>query len=171
MDMRHQIDYPQLEDDIVRVLDTLQPYDREVRDKQGRWFLARVLSYRTLDDHIAGVVLTLVDITEGKAAEDAMRTSEEKLSAFVKATSETVYEMNADWSEMRYLEGKKFIASIENPRSDWMIHYISGERPCGRMGSHQAGNRCSQPLRTGTSRYPSRWHARLDVFSCHSAAE
>jgi len=42
---------------------------------EGHWFLARTLPYRTSDDHIAGVVLTFVDIT-GKR--DMQRTLEEK---------------------------------------------------------------------------------------------
>jgi two-component system CheB/CheR fusion protein len=38
----------------------------------------RVLPYRTLDNHIKGVVITFVDITELKRAEEALRASEER---------------------------------------------------------------------------------------------
>ena len=51
------------------------PIEREVR-AGGRWFLARLLPYRTIEDRIAGVVLTLVDITARRSAEDALRESE-----------------------------------------------------------------------------------------------
>ena len=48
----------------MRVLEQLVPVEREVGDRAGRWFLARVQPYRTLDERIAGVVLTFADITE-----------------------------------------------------------------------------------------------------------
>ena len=41
-----------------------------------RWLLARLLPYRSGEDRIAGVVLTFVDITARRSAEDALRESE-----------------------------------------------------------------------------------------------
>jgi two-component system CheB/CheR fusion protein len=52
------------------VLATLVPVEREKRSAEGRWYLVRLLPYRTSDGRISGVVLTFVDITERKAAED-----------------------------------------------------------------------------------------------------
>ena len=48
-------------------LDQLEPAEREVRSGD-RWFLARVLPYRTTDDRIGGVVFTFLDITARKHA-------------------------------------------------------------------------------------------------------
>jgi len=42
----------------------------------------------------------------------------------VNAASDIIYEMSADWREMRFLKGKEFIATTENVRSDWMEAYI-----------------------------------------------
>jgi two-component system CheB/CheR fusion protein len=66
--LKHRLDYAELLADAARVLKTLVPVEREVRD-EGHWYLARLQPYRTLEDHIAGVVLTFVDVTERKAAE------------------------------------------------------------------------------------------------------
>ena len=49
-----------------QVLDTLQPYEREVEDHEGRAYLMRVRPYRTGDDRIDGTVLQLFDVSEIK---------------------------------------------------------------------------------------------------------
>jgi two-component system CheB/CheR fusion protein len=68
-----------LQTEARRVLERLERSEREVRTKDDRWHLMRVLPYRTADDRIDGVVLTFVDITERKRVEEALRASEERL--------------------------------------------------------------------------------------------
>src|SRR5207253_2751220 len=79
--LTNQLDYPQLESDAQRVLKELVPIEREVSDARQRWYLARMLPYRTSEDRIAGIVLTLVDISERKRSQRALRMSEERFSA------------------------------------------------------------------------------------------
>ena len=45
---------------------------RPVRTKDGRWYLNRVIPYRTLDNVIDGVVVTFTDISEQKIAESIL---------------------------------------------------------------------------------------------------
>ena len=78
-DLSHRLDYPDLRHDAAQVLAQLVPTEREVRDGGGHWYLARALPYRTLDDHIAGVVLTFVDVTEQRRSAEAHRGSQEAL--------------------------------------------------------------------------------------------
>ena len=78
-DITSVLDYPQLGQDVKRVLETLERVDREVQTRDGRWLLMRALPYRTGDDRIGGVVLTFVEITERKLAADRVRRSEERL--------------------------------------------------------------------------------------------
>ena len=59
----------------------LIPIEREVRDAQGHWYLVRLLPYRTVEDRIAGIVLTLVDITERKGSQEALKLSEQRFDA------------------------------------------------------------------------------------------
>jgi PAS domain S-box-containing protein len=67
------------------------------------------------------------------------RESEDRLRAFVAATSDTVYEMSADWREMRSLHGKEFISTTEHPRVDWLEAYIpADERPRVRAAIERA---------------------------------
>ncbi len=78
-DLTHRLEYGDLSRDAAQVLERLTPIEREVRDADGRWFLARVLPYRTKEDRISGVVLTFIDLTERRRAEDELRASETRL--------------------------------------------------------------------------------------------
>jgi two-component system CheB/CheR fusion protein len=77
LDITHRLDYPELTADIGTVLEKLSVVEREVRSQSGRWYLARLLPYRTTDDRIEGAVITLVDITTRREAEERVRRSEE----------------------------------------------------------------------------------------------
>ncbi|RYZ13067.1 MAG: PAS domain S-box protein [Comamonadaceae bacterium] len=69
-DLTSQLQYGDLAADAKAVLDRLQPIEREVGRKDGSWFLARVQPYRSAEDRIAGVVLSFIDITQRKQAEE-----------------------------------------------------------------------------------------------------
>lgn len=69
--LKHELDYPELLDDAAQVLRTLVPIEREVSDK-SRFFLSRLQPYRTPEDHIAGVVLTFVNVTDRREAERSL---------------------------------------------------------------------------------------------------
>ena len=57
--------------------------EREVRGKDGSWYLTRFKPYRTVEDKIDGVVVTFVDIGERRRAEDALRESEAQMRVMV----------------------------------------------------------------------------------------
>ncbi|WP_439627728.1 CheR family methyltransferase [Gemmata sp.] len=78
-DLARRFDDPHLDEDCRAVLDRLVPAEREVGGENGRHYLRRVTPYRTTDNRIEGVVLTFVDVTARRRAEDAVRASEERL--------------------------------------------------------------------------------------------
>ena len=55
------------------VLKSLSPLEDEVRTRDGRWYTVRVLPYRTLDNRIAGVVVTFSDVGRLKETENRLR--------------------------------------------------------------------------------------------------
>jgi two-component system CheB/CheR fusion protein len=75
------VDYATLEQDVQVVLDTLAPREMEVRTRQGTWFRMRIQPYRTLENVIEGAVLTFVDNTETRRAQDDLRETQARLKA------------------------------------------------------------------------------------------
>jgi two-component system CheB/CheR fusion protein len=72
-------DVPDLESLLAEVLETVHIKERDVRDKHGNWYSLRVRPYRTLENKIDGVVVMLVDITDRKRAEAAVKSQNVRL--------------------------------------------------------------------------------------------
>ncbi|MCW7539007.1 PAS domain S-box protein [Aquabacterium sp. A7-Y] len=73
LDIRHRLDYETLADDATEAFQSLRQIEREVSSSDGKWYLARLLPYRTTEDRIDGAVLTFIDITTRRQAEESMR--------------------------------------------------------------------------------------------------
>ena len=58
--------------DARTVLQTLTPIEHEIEARTGAWYLRRILPYRTKDNHVEGVIITFVDVTERKRSADAL---------------------------------------------------------------------------------------------------
>jgi len=96
-------------------------------DGRYRWFLSRAMPIRDEQGKVVRWFGTNTDITEQREAEEALRASEERLRAFVNASSDVVYRMSADWQEMRELDGRGFVSDIHKPSKDWLQAYVHPE--------------------------------------------
>ncbi|HEX6741641.1 MAG TPA: CheR family methyltransferase, partial [Sphingomicrobium sp.] len=74
-----RVDYPDMSDDVRKVLSKLGTVEREVSSREGSYYIARVHPYRSIDNFIAGAVLTFLDVTSTVKAEAALRESESRL--------------------------------------------------------------------------------------------
>ena len=84
--------------DAQQVLDSLVPVEAEVRSESGRWYTRRVLPYRTGDNHIEGVVITFLDITERKNAQEEMTEAKMFAENIVETLHEPVLALRPDLS-------------------------------------------------------------------------
>ena len=69
IELRANVNIPDIEKVIREVIDTLTLRELQVRDKKGRLYSLRIRPYRTADNKIDGAVLTLVDISSGDRTE------------------------------------------------------------------------------------------------------
>jgi chemotaxis methyl-accepting protein methylase len=72
-DIKSDLVYPQLEQDVVEMLRTLIMIEHEVRTADDRWYGVRIMPYRTVDNVIDGAVMTFSDITTAKRLEARLR--------------------------------------------------------------------------------------------------
>ncbi len=100
-DLATRLDYPQLQADAQCVLERLVPIEREVGLPDGKWFLSRLLPYRTMDDHIGGVVVSFIDITERKRSEDVRLW----LSAVVASSTDAIHSCAMDLTILSWNAG------------------------------------------------------------------
>ncbi|MGZ3238068.1 MAG: PAS domain-containing protein, partial [Burkholderiaceae bacterium] len=65
--------YPELQDDALKVLNTLVFVEKQIPTNDGRWYKVRIMPYRAQDNVIDGVVITFSDITDLKLLEAELR--------------------------------------------------------------------------------------------------
>lgn len=88
-DQTSDLIYPDLAGDAREVLRTLIFIQKEVPANDGRWFLVRIMPYRTFDDRIDGLVITFINISEHKKTEQKLLGSE-KLNRILSGVSSEV---------------------------------------------------------------------------------
>jgi two-component system, chemotaxis family, CheB/CheR fusion protein len=94
--LRPKIDYESILDDIGQVLDSLTPLERQLPNRDGRWIMARIMPYRSVNDRIDGVVLTFVDVTPIRTAEQRLSEQTAELESLYQATPDIYFRVGLD---------------------------------------------------------------------------
>jgi PAS domain S-box-containing protein len=105
----------------IKTRGSTTPYEKEYYRKDGsRWwglFAAKALGG-------SGGVEFILDITDAKRAEAALRDSEARCRALATAGTYLIYRMSPDWRWMHQLDGRDFLADTPEPTEDWPGEYI-----------------------------------------------
>ncbi|HEY3803532.1 MAG TPA: chemotaxis protein CheB [Kofleriaceae bacterium] len=95
-DIATDLDYPELAEDAREVLRTLVRKERQAGTRDGRWFLVRIMPYRTLENRIDGLVLTFSDATGARVLETGLRGRADELREMAESLPNLVFSCRPD---------------------------------------------------------------------------
>ena len=116
--VRHNLDVPDLERFIAKVVDTGSEREREVRDKEGHWYSLRVRPYLSLDNKLDGAVLVLVNIDALKQTERTITEARDYAESIIRTARDPLLILDAGLrvqmaNEAFYTTFKVFPAEVE----------------------------------------------------------
>ncbi len=103
------IDCPNLDQLIAEAIDNVSVLEREVRDRQGRWFTLRIRPYKDIDNRIDGAVLALFDTDGPKRSEERARAASDLARCVVDLA---LHPMALVDSELRLVYGNAAFAGV-----------------------------------------------------------
>jgi two-component system CheB/CheR fusion protein len=113
--LTHSMDYPELAADFRSVLETGRPIEKELRHGAQDAFFTRILPYRAKGT-IDGVVLTLIDVTGLKSAEDALFHERYLLNSLLSSVPDAIYFKDARGRFIRANHALAARLGLQDPR-------------------------------------------------------
>ncbi len=110
----HKMNHPGLVEDLRRVLASGRAIEHDFADGQGRSFFLRLLPYRA-KGVIDGVVITLIDVTGLKAAEDALFHERYLLNSLLATVPDAIYFKDARGRFIRCNEAMAVRLGVDRP--------------------------------------------------------
>lgn len=92
-----------------RVMQTLIPSEQEVQSSGGRYYLLKYAPYRTNDNIIKGVVISLVDISSRKSAELSLDKSRKRYEKLVEIAPFAIFILKDNLIQFTNTEGMKLL--------------------------------------------------------------
>jgi len=82
---------------IAESMEAIGVIEREVRDRQGRWYALRIRPYRSADNKIDGAVLALFDVDAPKRYEASVRSATELAETLLRTSTHPTALIDSDW--------------------------------------------------------------------------
>ncbi len=103
------IDCPNLDQLIAECIDSVTVLERDVRDRQGRWYSLRIRPYKDIDNRIDGAVLALFDTDGPKRTEERARAATDLARCLIDSVAQPVALVDPD---MRLLHASRGFAAL-----------------------------------------------------------
>ena len=127
--LRGRIETPRLEEQVRRVVETLIASSDEVQDTSGCWYSIGVRPYRTVDERIAGAVITFQDIEALKRGREAAEAAREFAESLIETVREPLVVLDADLRVQRATTAfyQTFLASREETEGRFLYDLGNGQ--------------------------------------------
>jgi len=129
------IQYPDLEADVMRVLQQTQPLQREVTSRDGTIYLLRILPHRSRAQK-NGVVVLLVDVSELKRSEAHVR----RLSSIMESSSDAIFARDAEGKLLGWNRGAEQLYG-------WSAEEVVGKDPLFMVPEGEERTKAAERLR------------------------
>ncbi|NJD52507.1 MAG: PAS domain-containing protein [Candidatus Methanoperedens sp.] len=123
IDIATNLVYKDLSKDADEVLNTLVPRESEMQDtKNKKWYLMKILPYRTAENIIEGVVITFINITERKRCEKLEHDARVFTDNIIDTMRESVLVLDKDLKVI--MANKSFYRTFQVSQEDTMNKHL-----------------------------------------------
>jgi len=148
-DVTHELEYENFIPDIEKMLATAVPTQQQVKTAEGEWYFMQIKSYQTTEYDLQGAVITFVNITNLKQAEE-----------------ELTYRAKNDEALARlgkYIVGSSDMESVMKRTVAMLLEELGVDSAC--IYKFQEGNERSQKLKLkiGDGNFPTHKVETLDL--------
>ena len=89
----------------TEVMESLIPVEREVKSVNNKWYIIKYTPYRTNENIIKGVVISLIDITSRKIAEESLLNSKLRYEKLINVSPYAMFLVKDNIIQLTNLEG------------------------------------------------------------------
>jgi len=116
--------------DSSEVLKTLVFIKKQIPTRDQRWYSVRIMPYRTQEDRIDGLVITLFNITDMKQMEDKLNENENMRQFIMNSSSDLIIRMSSDLNclEFNTEVEKTFEIKLKDAINQNFIHLFIPEQ-------------------------------------------
>ena len=127
--LRGRLSVAALEQQIEQVMETLHTAETEIQDSSGYWYSILTRPYRTLDDRIAGAVVTIQDINPLKRGLKAAEEARDYAEEMIETVREPLAVLDADLRVVRATAAffEMFLVSREETEGRFLYDLGNGQ--------------------------------------------
>jgi PAS domain S-box-containing protein len=127
--LRGRMETPRLERQVKNVMESLHVFSEELQDVEGRWHALAIRPYRTVDDRIAGALITFQDIDPLKRGLQAAQEARDYAEGMIETVREPLVVLDSDLRVQRATTAfyETFLVSREETEGRFLYDLGNGQ--------------------------------------------